>query len=395
MRYSGLVDRINVAGSNAWELHSAGARRQRTGEDIILLSIGDHEFDTPAPIVDTAVASLRNGRHHYVPAGGDHRLRDTIARHHEADTGISTDRSHIVVLPGAQCGLFCVAACLFESGDEVLVTAPMYATYEGTLRASGATVVPVPLRPENRFHLEINDLSAAIGPRTRGVLINSPHNPTGVVFSCAELQAIVDICRTHDLWLISDEVYAPLTFDAPHLSPVTLADAASRTVVVSSLSKSHAMTGWRIGWVVAPPTLAGHIENLAGYMLFGVPPFVQDAAVFALDDAPGECGEIRERYRMRRDLVCDRLSKLPTIRFHRPEGAMYVMIDIRATGLSSLEFAWGLLDSQGLSLLPGEGFGEAGAGHVRFSLSAPESVLAAAVDRLDAYLCGLSLPRAG
>jgi len=395
MRYSGLVDRINVAGSNAWELHSEGARRLRAGEDIILLSIGDHEFDTPAPIVDSAIASLRSGRHHYMPAGGDHRLRDAIARHHEADTGISTDRSHIVVVPGAQCGLYCVATCLFESGDEVLVTTPMYATYEGTIRASGATVTPIPLRPENRFHLDINDLLVAIGPRTRGVLINTPHNPTGVVFSCSELQAIVEICRTHDLWLISDEVYAPLTFDAPHLSPITFADAAPRTVVVSSLSKSHAMTGWRIGWVVAPPTLAAHIENLAGYMLFGVPPFVQDAAVFALDDASGECGDIRELYRIRRDLVCDRLAALPTIRFHRPEGAMYIMIDIRATGLSSMEFAWGLLDTQGVSLLPGEGFGEAGAGHVRFSLSAPELVLSDALDRLDAYLRGLSLSQVG
>ena len=390
MRFSKLTERISGLGSKAWSVHSAGAQRQRDGQDIILLSIGDHEFDTPVPIVDTVIASLRAGRHHYVPAGGDRRLREAIARRHQSDTGQPTTSDNVTVLPGAQCGLYSAAACLFESGDEVIVTAPMYATYEGTIRTSGATVSPLPLRAENGFHLDPDELMAAVSPATRGLLINTPHNPTGAVFRRAELEAVAEVCNAHDLWLVSDEVYASLTFDAPHLSPVTLQDMAARTVVISSLSKSHAMTGWRIGWIVAPTPLVAHIEHLAGYMLFGVPPFIQDAAMFAIENTPAEIVEFRDLYRRRRDLVCARLAALPLIRFHRPEGAMYVMIDIRPTGMSALDFAWGLLDEQGVALLPGEGFGDAGAGHVRLSLSAPEPMLETALERIAGYVAALT-----
>ena len=383
MKFASFVDRIAGEGSKAWEIHGRAARMKRDGEDVILLSIGDHDFHTAPHIIDAMAASAHRGRTHYMAVNGDPKLRAAVARQHAEVTGLEVDPEQVTIVPGAQCGLFAAARCVLESGDQAIVFDPTYTTYEAVVEATGAEMVRVPLRADHGFHLDPADLSAAITPKTKAILLNSPHNPTGAVATEAEIEAIAEVCRAHDLWLISDEVYASLCYDRPHLSPCALPGMAERTAVVSSLSKSHAMTGWRVGWVIGSPALTGHLENLMMCMLFGLPPFIQDAAVEALASGTAEMNAL---FLARRNLVCDRLAQLPELVCHRPESGMFVMIDIRGTGLTAMDFANRLLDSQGVSLLPGEGFGPAAQGHVRLSLAAEQDGLGDACNRITRFL---------
>lgn len=383
MRFSSFVDRIAGEGSQAWAVHYRAMQQQRRGRDVILLSIGDPDAATDPSIIDAMYESARRGRTHYTSVAGEMALRQAVAGHHEATTGQSVGPEQVTIVAGAQCGLYCAAQCLLDAGDEAIVFDPTYTTYEAVVESTGAILARVPLRAERGFHLDPADLAAAVTPRTRAVLLNSPHNPTGAVATMEEVEAVAALCREHDLWLISDEVYASLCFDRPHVSPCALPGMAERTVVISSLSKSHAMTGWRLGWVVGSGELSAHLENLMVCMLYGLPPFIQDAALEALTlDAE----DTKLVYRARRDLVCDRLSQLEELICHRPESGMFAMIDIRGSGLSAQDFAERLLDEQAVSLLPGDGFGPAARGHVRLSLAAPEDVLSEACDRIERFV---------
>ena len=385
VRYAPLVDRIGGPGAAAWDIHFRAQARKEAGEDIILLTVGDPDFDTPATITDVAVASMRGGRTHYTPSGGEIELRRAVAAHHQRLHGQPTGCEQVVIVPGAQCGLFAAALCLLGPGDEVIVPEPTYVTYAGVIGATGATPVNIPLSPERDFHPDPADVAAAVSDRTRAILLNSPHNPTGVVFRRPELEAIVEICRRYDLWLISDEVYASLTFERPHVSPCSLPEMAARTVVASSPSKSHAMTGWRIGWVVAPVEIAAHMTNLMACMLYGSPPFIQDAAVHALTTEVEGLESMRAAFRARRDLVCDTLARTPGMTLHRPESGMFVMIDVRGTGLSAQDFAEGLLAREGVSVLPADPFGPSATGHVRLSFSSGDAELAEGCRRIVRY----------
>jgi arginine:pyruvate transaminase len=295
--------------------------------------------------------------------------------------------ANVAVLPGAQCALFCAALCTLDGGDEVIVPEPMYVTYEAVMGTAGARIVNVPLPSARHFALDPRDIAAAITPRTRAILINSPHNPTGAMLSRHDWEAVAELCRRHDLWLFSDEVYASVTFDGAHASPAGLPGMGDRTVTINSLSKSHAMTGWRLGWAVAPATLVPHIVNLALCMLYGCPGFIQDAALVALrgDGGAAEAEEMRQHYRARRDLVHRRLSQVAGLACHLPAAGMFMMVDVRGTGQGAQQFAEGLLDAQGVSVLAGDAFGPSAAGHIRISLGTPEPVLADACDRIVAY----------
>ncbi|MEA2780340.1 MAG: arginine:pyruvate transaminase [Rhodospirillaceae bacterium] len=385
MKFSRLTDRIGGEGANAWAVHFEAIRRCRSGEDIIVLSVGEPNFDTPPAIVAAAKASLDRGRTHYTDVIGDPPLRAAIARRHTASTGQIVGPENVVVVAGAQCGLFSAALCLLDPGDEIIVPEPMYVTYEAAIGASGASIRRVPLKAENRFRLQAADVAAAIGPRTKAVLINSPHNPTGAVIARSEMEALAELCRKHDLWLISDEVYNSLTFDAPHVSPGGLPGMAERTITVDSVSKSHAMTGWRLGWVVGPKPLMGHIGNLALCMLYGSPGFVQDAGIVALEQDHAELPEMVAALRGRRDKLYRQLAQLPTLAVEQPEAGMFLMVDISRTGLSADDFAFGLLDAERVSVLPGAAFGPQVANYVRINLGAPDEDLAEAGKRIAAF----------
>lgn len=382
MRFSDLTQRIAGDGSAAWGIHYRALALQEQGKDILLLSVGDPDFDTPMPVVQAAIDSLLNGNTHYAEVRGKRALREGIARRHRQRSGHQVSADEVTVLAGAQCALFCVAQCVLNPGDEVLVAEPMYVTYEAVFGACGAVVIPVPVRSENGFRVLPEDIAARITPRTRALALNSPHNPSGASLPRSTWQAVADLCIAHDLWLISDEVYSELLFEGEHVSPASLPGMAERTATLNSLSKSHAMTGWRVGWVVAPTSLSQHLENLALCMLYGSPDFIQDAAVVALDSQLPELDAMREAYRQRRDLVCETLADCPGVRALKPDGGMFVMVDIRETGLSAHQFADRLLDRHGVSVLAGEAFGPSAAGHIRLGLVVSAQSLRDACQRI-------------
>lgn len=381
MRYSRLTERIAGEGAAAWHIHNRALARQANGEDIIVLSVGDPDFTTPEPIIDSAVASLRGGATHYPDVQGKQALREVIAQRYQTN-GVDASPDNLIVMAGAQCGLYATAQCLLDPGDEVIVPEPSYVTYEAVLQSTGATMVRIPLSGDRGFRLDAADIEAAITPRTRAIMLNSPHNPTGQLIDKAQWDAVATLCRHYDLWLISDEVYAELIFEGEHTCAASLPDMAERTVVVNSLSKSHAMTGWRLGWVLGPEALIGHMSHLALCMLYGCPDFIQDAACSALEQQLPQLDAMREAYRARRDAVCAALSDCPAVDVITPAAGMFMMIDIRATGLSSQAFADRLLDEQGVSVLSGEAFGPSAAGFVRLSLTVDEARLVTASKRL-------------
>jgi arginine:pyruvate transaminase len=389
VRYADRTRRLAGEGADAWEVHERGAARLRAGDDVILLSIGDPDFETPLAIRQSAVTALARGRTHYAPSSGEPSLREAIAARASATRGMTVDPAQVLVFPGAQAALFALAQCLFDPGDEVIVPEPTYVTYQALLGAAGAVMTLVPLRPENRFHLDPADVAAAMNPRTRGIMLNFPHNPTGSVLTREVGLEIAALCRRHDLALISDEVYADLTFEGPALSPAALPGMAERTAVVSSLSKSHAMTGWRCGWTIAPEPLTAHLDRLARCMFFGVAQFVQDAGTVALASVEAG-GALRDSYRSRARLVAERLGKLEGLVCRVPEAGMYVFADVRGTGLDGKRFAADLLDAAGVAVTPGEGFGPSGAGHVRITVGTGEERLAEACERIASFVRSLA-----
>lgn len=368
MRYSTLTQRIAGDGATAWNIHYRALELQEQGREIFLLSIGDPDFDTPLPVVQAAVDSLRAGRTHYSDVRGSLGLRQAIARRHSRQSGQPLVPEEVVVLAGAQCALFGVAQCLLNAGDEVIVAEPMYVTYEAVLGACAAKVVPVPVRPEQGFRVDPADVAACVTPRTRALLLNSPHNPSGASLSMGTWARLAQVCIEHDLWLISDEVYSELLYEGEHVSPASLPGMAARCATINSLSKSHAMSGWRVGWVIGPQALCDHLSNLALCMLYGLPDFILDAAQVALEQDLPQVRQMRDIYRERRDRVCASLAGCPGISVHKPEGGMFVMIDIRATGLGAQAFAERLLEEHGVAVLAGDAFGPSAAGHLRVGL---------------------------
>lgn len=386
MRYSSRIERLEGEGTDAWIVHDRAVDRMQRGDEIYLLSIGDPDFETPPPIREAAVSALAAGRTHYSPSGGEPALRSAIAERASRSLGVPVGPDQVIIYPGAQAALFALAQCLFDPGDEVIVPEPTYVTYEAMLGAAGASMRQIPLRPERAFHLDPEDISRAVGPRTRGIMLNFPHNPTGAVLNRAEAEATAELCRRHDLVLISDEVYSALTFTGDFVSPASLPGMAERTAVVSSLSKSHAMTGWRCGWSITPRALAAHLEKLVRCMHFGVAQFVQDAGAAAFHRADREAAELRAAYLGRAHVVVDRLQDVRGVSCRLPEAGMYVFADVRGTGMDGKRFAALLLDATGVAVTPGEGFGPSGAGHVRITLGTSEQRLGEACDRIAGFV---------
>ncbi len=385
MKLAPLIDRIASKVAAAWQIHFDALKKRETGADVILLTVGDPDQAPPGAIIEATVDALRRRRTGYSPIVGYPQVREAIAARFARRTGQPCTAENVVVVPGAQAGLYCALQCLAGPGDEVVVGEPLYANYEAVVGAAGATMVTVPLRPENGFHLDLDAFARAITPKTRLVWINSPHNPTGAVMTRQELQTVTEACRHHDLWLLSDEVYEDLAFARPHVSPWTLPGMAERTVVVSSLSKSHAIPGFRFGWIIGPTVLAKPMFNLLLCMLYGGPPFIQDGALAALKAELPEAASLSADYRKRSALLANILTEAPLCKVIRPEGGMFVLLDVRATGLGSEGFAYGLLERESVAVLPCDGFGPSAAGHLRISLTTDEVRLADAGRRIVRY----------
>ena len=389
MQFSQRVERLTGPGRGAWSVQQEAAVLRDSGHDVIFLTIGDPDQPAPTVVIDATIAALRRGRTGYGPMVGSPQLRAAIAARFAHRTGRPCSAENMTVTTGAQGGLYCALQCLAGPGDEVIVPEPVYATYEGVVAACGAEMVMVPLPAERGFHLDLDSVAGAVGPRTRVVWINSPHNPTGAVFTAEEIAGIAEICRKHDLWLVSDEVYEDLAFARPHLSPWSLPDMAERTVVVSSLSKSHAMPGFRLGWVIGPPDLSRHLFTLLLSMTYGTPPFIQEGALAALSGELPEVAALREDYRRRAELMSGILAAAPNCRVIPPEGGMFVLLDVRGTGLAARPFASALLESEDVAVLPCDAFGPSAAGHLRISLTEPDHRLAEAGHRIVRFARGL------
>lgn len=386
MRFSPLVDRLQGEGVDAWDLHYRAAADLRAGKDVIVLSVGDPDFDTPAAITEATVAALRAGETHYSDLLGLDELRTAVARRHQEKTGQPATIDNVAIMSGAQCGLFASSMCLLAPGDEVIVPEPMYVTYEATLQAPGAVIVRVPQRPENGFHLDPKDVARAITPRTRAIYFATPCNPTGAMMPRATLEQVAKLAVDHDLWVVSDEVYATLTFGAQHVSIAGLPGMTERAVTINSLSKSHAMTGWRMGWMVGPKALIAHVYNLSMAMLYGLPTFLQRGAVVALEQDLTEVEVMRTTYQRRRDMAVGRLNQVPGLKCLSPDAGMFMMLDVRGTGLSAADFSTKLYEATGVSVLDATAFGKSAAGHVRMSFVADDKSLEEACRRISGFV---------
>ncbi|MBL8580720.1 MAG: pyridoxal phosphate-dependent aminotransferase [Rhizobiaceae bacterium] len=377
---SSRIRGIVPSGKDGWEVHFAAYGRKAAGEHIIMLSVGDHDFHTPQPTVEAAVEALREGHHHYTPLPGLPRLRAAMANLSQQCTGVPTTASQVIATPGGQAALYAAAQATLDRGDHAIMLAPYYATYPGTFRSAEADFTVVETRAENGFQPDSASIEKAIRPNTRCILINSPNNPTGAVYTRQSLEGIADICRRHDLWLLSDEVYWTLGGDR-HLSPRALPGMEDRTLVINSMSKSHGMTGWRIGWVTGPKTIVTQMISLNLVTTYGLTDFVSHAASEAMEQGYG-VAEIAARYAARRGVMVEALSGANDIVVRGSEGGMYVMLDVRAVEPDCEKFAWALLDAEKVSVMPGASFGDAAAGHIRLSLCQPDDILEEAARRI-------------
>lgn len=378
MKFSPLVERISGDGSDAWVTHYQAAAARSRGEDVIVLSIGDPDLEPPSGVVDRAIERLRAGDLRYTPASGRRPLLEAIARAHTVRTGQEVSHENVVYLAGAQNALFVASMCLAGPGDEVITFDPMYATYPATIEVSGARMIRAATGAG--FRPDIGVLESLVSPRTRAILWTTPSNPSGVIINQAELGAIAEIARRHDLWLISDEVYAGLAPGgrAPSLS----ATLPERVVTLGSLSKSHSLPGLRAGWLVGPRDLVRHAEALAMCMLFGLPGFIQEAAIAALSVAAEAEHRIRELCNTRRDRMLMGLRGIHGIRPTVPEAGMFMLVDVSDTGLSASEFMRALYERQRVSVMDGAAFGHRTRQFVRICFATEEATIDAACARI-------------
>lgn len=378
MELSNRITSITKGGDDGWGVFYKARALKAAGEDILELTIGEHDRRTDALILKAMYDAAVGGNTGYAMVPGSKALREKIAARVEARTGVATSYKNIIVTPGGQAALFAAHIATLDPGDKALYLDPYYATYPGTIRGAGGIDTPILTRPRNAFQPTREELEAeAVGART--LLINTPNNPTGVVYSRKTIETICDVAKAHDLWLISDEVYDTQIWEGEHISPRQIDGMVARTLVVGSMSKSHAMTGSRVGWVVAPEHVIEHLIDLSTSTTYGVPGFIQDAALFALERGDPLEEDVASPFRRRREMAIEILKGENQVKLVPSGGAMYLMLDIRATGMSGNDFALALLEAERIAVMPGESFGAAAAGHIRVAMTVEDSRFAKAL----------------
>lgn len=382
MNLSHRIENINPGGSDGWEVYYQARRLAAEGVPVLDLTIGDHDFRTAAPVIDAMNRSARGGNTGYSPVPGSTALRRAIAARIEQRTGVETSPDNVLVTAGGQAALFASHLAVLEAGTTGLFCDPYYATFPGTIRATGATPVAVPTRSRNGFVPTAEDLDRCIDGTVRSLLINSPNNPSGALYEREALVEIGTVCTEHDLWLISDEVYESQVWSGKHVSPRSIPGLAKRTLVIGSLSKSHAMTGFRCGWIAGPETVISRLADLATVSTYGVAGFVQDAALHAIVHGDQIEARVANIYQRRLEVAMECLSGANSVLAVPPKGAMYVLLDVSPTGLSGIEFARRLLEDRRIAVMPGESFGKATSGHVRVALTTGSSDLSEALNSL-------------
>jgi len=364
------------------------ARAVRERREVFPLHVGDPDFPTPAGIREAATKAMADGRTHYAPPQGLLRLRTAIVERWAKRHDLPATPEQVVVVP-AKFGIFAVLAATLDPGDEVLFSDPSYFFEEPTRLARG-TPTRFPLRDDHS--LDLDGLNAAITPRTRVVVLVTPGNPTGRRLKREELKAVGEIVQGKGITVLSDEAYSELVYDGSHVSTASVLPPEVPVATVGSFSKTYAMSGWRAGFVIAPPELASRIVRVVEHTITCLPPFVQEACRWALENGEADSARVRQQLRERRDQLLGRLDDLPGIDYVPPDGAIYVFprYEVR---LSSVDFAQRLLKEEGVAVAPGEAFGPRGDRHVRLAYTLPPERLDQAADRLGAFLERLGASR--
>ncbi len=365
MRFAQRMSRLGT--ETAFEVLQRARALEATGRSIVHLEIGEPDFDTPPFIRRAAAEALEEGWTHYGPSAGLPEFRKIIADQWRAERGIPCDAENVVVTPGAKPIMFFVMLALLEEGDEVLYPNPGFPIYESVANFVNARPVPLALREANDFDLDLKELERKITSRTRLLVLNSPHNPTGAVLKPETVEGIAALARKHGFHVLSDEIYARTQYEGRHLSIASLPGMAERTIVLDGFSKTYAMTGWRLGFGIMDQALAVHVARLMTNSNSCTATFVQRAGMTALTGPQAEVKAMVEEFRVRRDTILKGLNALPGVRCFRPRGAFYAFPNITGTGTKSAELAKLLLEQAGVACLSGTAFGAHGEGYLRFS----------------------------
>lgn len=384
MKFAQRMSRLTTAAS--FDMLARGKALEAQGRSIVHLGIGEPDFDTPAHIRHAANDALEAGYTHYGPAPGLPEFRKIIADTWRERRGLDCQAANVVVTPGAKPILLFAMVALLDSGDEVLIPSPAFPNYASIAALIGAKVVPVPLLPAKGFDLDLDALRARITPRTRLLVLNSPHNPTGGVIPPATLAAVAELARQHDFVVLSDEIYAGMVYEGESPSIATFPGMAERTVVVDGFSKTYAMTGWRLGFGIMPEPLAKHMAALMNNSNSCTATFVQKAGEVALLGPQGEVHAMVAEFRARRDLVVAGLNAIPGVCCGKPPGAFYAFPSIAVPGMTSVQLADRLLDEAGVVTLPGTAFGAEGEGYIRLSYANSQAQLAEGLARIGRFL---------
>ena len=380
-----LATRMERLGTEtAFEVLVRAKALEAQGKDVIHLEIGEPDFDTPANIVAAGARALEEGWTHYGPAAGQPELKAAIANYIKQSRGASYAPEQVVVTPGGKPIMFFLILALVEAGDEAIYPDPGFPIYRSMIDFTGAKAVPIPLREEHEFRLDVDELAGLITPRTKLLILNSPANPTGGVLERGDLEAIAKLAVEHDILVLADEIYSELLYEGEHVSIATMPGMAERTVILDGFSKTYAMTGWRLGYGLFPGDLAASVSKLMVNSVSCTAVALQQAGIEALTGPQDKVVEFREAFRRRRDLIVDGLNRIPGISCLSPKGAFYAFPNISGTGMRSKPFADLLLEEHGVAALSGTAFGEAGEGYLRLSYANSEANLTKALDRIDA-----------
>lgn len=340
---------------------------EKAGTDIVHFEIGDPDFNTSSTVIESCVEYLRNHKTHYTSSYGIAELRGAIAQYTQKDLGFLPDLNQVVIAPGANILIGFILQCLVDQDEEVLVADPAFATYYSAMNYLGIKYRRIPLKESRGFRLDPQDVRRAITPRTKVLIVNSPHNPTGAVIPKEDMDAIYHLAEEHDFFIVSDEIYHLMVYDVKAPSASVWDQCRKRTVIINGFSKSFAMTGWRLGYAIAPEFLAEKLSLLMQTTISCVPSFIQWAGISVFDIPWSEVKGMMEEFQRRRDVLVEGLNRLPGVVCIKPQGAFYVFANVKATGMNGSEFAELMLREAGVALLPGSSFGANSQEFVRLS----------------------------
>jgi len=365
MRYAERMDLLGT--ETAFEVLAKARALEAQGRSIVHLEIGEPDFDTPAAIRDAAIRAIQEGFTHYGPSAGLPEVKEAIAAHISKDRALHVSSDQVVVTPGGKPVITFSILATVDPGDEVIVPNPGFPIYESVVRFVGAKPVPMVLREERNFQFGAADLASLLTPKTKMVVLNSPHNPTGSVLSPKDLDEIAALLRDRDIWVLSDEIYSKILYEGVHESIATRPGMAEKTILLDGFSKTYAMTGWRLGYGVMPPALAKHVARLATNVYSHATSFVQRAAPTALGGKQDEVVAMVAEFRRRREAIVAGLNAIPGVTCTKPAGAFYVFPNVRGLGMKSADVETALLQQAGIAALSGTAFGAHGEGYIRFS----------------------------